>query len=55
VFLDSYVSGICGTVALSHRALSAPQVFRHEAQDRREGRHRSVDGASNKVTFVRIL
>jgi hypothetical protein len=44
-----------GTAALSQRALSAPQIFRHEAQDGRQGSHQSLDSARNKTAIPTIL
>jgi hypothetical protein len=37
-----------GAVALSHRAISTPQIFRHEAEDS----HQSPNTAGNRTAFV---
>jgi hypothetical protein len=44
-----------GAVALSHRAILTPQIFRHEAEDRRQDSHQSSNAADNRITFVPIF
>jgi sigma-54 dependent transcriptional regulator, acetoin dehydrogenase operon transcriptional activator AcoR len=43
-----------GTVALSHRSPSAPQILRYESQDGRQGSHPSLGNASDRTVFVPI-
>jgi hypothetical protein len=43
--------GTGGAVALSHRAILTPQIFRHEAEDSRQ----SPNAAGNRTAFVPIL
>jgi hypothetical protein len=45
----------CGAVALSHRAILTPQIFRPDAEDRRQDSHQSRFSADNRIAFVTIL
>jgi sugar (pentulose or hexulose) kinase len=46
---------VTGAVALSHRAILTPQIFRHETEDRRQGNHQSRFSADNRTAFVPIF
>jgi transposase-like protein len=42
-----------GAVALSHRAILTPQIFRDEAEDRRQDNHQSSNTADNRAALSR--
>jgi hypothetical protein len=44
-----------GAVALSHRAILTPQIFRHDTEDGRQDSHQSRFTADNRITFVPIF
>jgi hypothetical protein len=44
-----------GAVALSHRAILTPQIFRHDAEDRRRDSHQSGFSPDNRIAFVQIF
>jgi hypothetical protein len=43
-----------GAVALSHRAILTPQIFRYDAEDRRQDSHQSRFTVDNRIAFVPI-
>jgi hypothetical protein len=44
-----------GAVALSHRAILTPQIFRHEAENRRKDSRQPPNTAGNRTAFVATL
>jgi IS5 family transposase len=50
-WVTRYAARMDGAVALSHRAISTPQIFRHQAEDRRQDSHQSSNIAGNRAAL----
>jgi hypothetical protein len=44
-----------GAVASVHPAIPAPQIFRQEAENRRQDSHQSPNTAGNRTAFPRLI
>jgi hypothetical protein len=53
VALAGQVAVPASAVALSHRAISTPQIFRDEAEDGRQDNHQSSNAAGNRAALSR--